>query len=172
MLLFTSLLALLLLFFLLPLVFRGSIVIKRKKKRQKQLQKFNDFVINNNLTIDNKQRFNKNIIGIDRLNFVVVFLNNKTKKFLLIRLKDLAECRLIKERNKISGHINRIYLQCIFRQKEKEEVMLPFYNEMNDDVYMMLRLSKRAAYWAKRINIFRETARLKEQASYKCVIQE
>lgn len=133
---------------------------KKKKEKQKQLQKFNDFVINNNLTIDSKQRFNKNIIGIDRLNFVVVFLNSKTKRFLLVRLKDLADCRLINERNKISGHIDRIYLQCIFRQKEKDEVILPFYNEQSDDVYMMLRLSKRAAYWAKRINIFREAARL------------
>ncbi len=135
----------------------------KKKEKKKQLKRFNDFVINNNLTIDNKQRFNKNIIGIDRLNFVVVFLNNKTKKFLLVRLKDLADCRLIKERNKNSGHINRIYLKCIFRHKEKEEVILPFYNELNDDVYMMMILSKRAAYWAKRINIFRETARLKNR---------
>lgn len=136
---------------------------KKKREKQKQLHKFNDFVINNNLTIDSKQRFNKNIIGIDRLNFVVVFLNHKTKKFLLIRLKDVADCRLITERNQTSGHISRIYLQCIFRQKDKEAVMLPFYNEMNDDVYMMMRLSKRAAYWAKRINIFRETARLKNR---------
>ncbi len=136
---------------------------KKKREKQKQLQKFNDFVINNNLTIDSKQRFNKNIIGIDRLNFVVVFLDNKTKKFLLIRLKDLADCRLIKERNPTSGHVNRIYLQCIFRHKEKQEEILPFYNEMNDDVYMMMRLSKRAAYWAKRINIFREAAKLKNQ---------
>jgi hypothetical protein len=136
---------------------------KKKIEKKKQLQKFNDFVINNNLTIDSKQRFNKNIIGIDRLNFVVVFLNSKTRKILLVRLKDLSDCRLIKERNKTSGHISRIYLQCIFIKKEKDDVILPFYNEVTDDVYLMMRLSKRAAYWAKRINLFRETARLKNR---------
>lgn len=136
---------------------------KKKKEKKKQMQKFNDFVINNNLTIDNKQRFNKNIIGIDRLNYVVVFLNNRTRKFLLIRLKDVKDCRLIKERNRTSGHINRIFLQCIFKQKTKQDIIIPFYNEMNDDVFMMMQLSKSAAYWTKRINIFRETALLKER---------
>jgi hypothetical protein len=136
---------------------------KKKKEKQKQIKIFNDFVINNNLTIDSKQRFNKNIIGLDRLNYVVVFLNQKTKKFLLIRLKDVADCRLIKERNKTSGHISHIFLKCIFKRKGKDDVHLPFYNELNDDVYMMIRLSKRADYWAKRINIFRETADLKER---------
>ncbi len=135
---------------------------KKKKEKQKQLKKFNDFVIKNNLTIDTKQRFNKNIIGIDRLNYVVVFLNHKTKKFILIRLKELADCSLVKARNKTSGHISHIFLKCIFKGKGKADVHLPFYNELNDDVYMMIRLSKRADYWAKRINIFRETVSLKE----------
>ncbi len=136
---------------------------KKKREKKQQLKKFNDFVIKNNLTIDNKQRFNKNVIGIDRLNFIVIFLNNKTQKFHLIRLKDLAECRLVKERIKPGGDITRIFLQCIFKQKEREDIMLPFYNELNDGVYMMMRFSKRAAYWAKRINIFRETAILKDR---------
>ena len=135
---------------------------KKKKEKQKQLKKFNDFVIKNKLTIDSKQRFNKNIIGIDRLNYAVVFFNQKTKKFLLIRLNQLANCHLIKERDKTSGHINHVFLKCIFKEKSNADVHLPFYNELNDDVYMMIRLSKRADYWAKRINIFREAAHLKE----------
>ncbi|HSN10067.1 MAG TPA: hypothetical protein VLS85_13600 [Hanamia sp.] len=134
---------------------------KKKKEKQKQLQKFNDFVIKNNLTIDSKQRFNKNIIGIDRLNYAVVFLNSKIKKIHVIQLKELTDCRLIKQRNKTSGHISQIFLQCIFKQKEKDDVILPFYNEMNDDIYMLIRITKRAAYWTKRVNIFREAAALK-----------
>ena len=136
---------------------------KKKKEKQKQLQKFEEFVINNDLTIDSKQRFNKNIIGIDRLNHAVVFLNNTTRKFFLVRLRELANCYLVKERSKTTGHINNIYLKCVYRRKDKEEVILPFYNEKNDDVYMMMRLSKRANYWAKRINLFREAALLKNE---------
>ncbi len=135
---------------------------QKKKEKKKQLQKFNDFIIDNHLTIDSKQRFNKNIIGIDRLNYSVVFLNNNTKKITAIRLKELAECRLIKQSNKTSGHINRIFLQCIFKRKEREDIILPCYNEIYDDVNMMMRLSKKATNWAKRINLFREAATLKD----------
>lgn len=135
---------------------------KKKKEKQKQLQKFEEFVIENNLTIDSKQRFNKNIIGIDRLNYAVVFLNNTTRKFLLVRLREVANCYLVKERSKTTGHINHIYLKCVYRRKDKEAVIIPFYNEKNDDVHMMMRLSKRANYWTKRINLYREAAWLKE----------
>lgn len=136
---------------------------RKNKEKAKQLKNFNDFIIRNNLTIDSKQRFNKNIIGIDRLNYVVVFLNNETKKFLLVRLKQVSDCRLIKERNTSTGVITRIYLQCIFRNKEKENATITFYHELNDEVSMLTRLSKRADYWAKRINIFRQAAALKNQ---------
>ncbi|MGN6249616.1 MAG: hypothetical protein ACTHNG_14780 [Ginsengibacter sp.] len=136
---------------------------KKKKEKQKQLQKFEEFVIENNLTIDSKQRFNKNIIGIDRLNYAVVFLNNNTRKFLLVRLKEIANCYLVKERSKKTGHINHIYLKCVYRRKDKEAVIIPFYDEKSDDVQMMMRLSKRANYWTKRINLFREAAWLKSE---------
>jgi hypothetical protein len=62
-------------------------------------------------------------------------------------------------------------LQCIFEQKAKQDIILTFYNEMNDDVYMMMRLSKRADHWAKRINIFRETALLKELHLLRALLQ-
>ena len=75
--------------FIFFIVFAATVIswfnsYKKKREIKRQMEKFNDFVIRNNLTIDNKQRFNKNIIGIDRLNFVVVFLNNASKKILLI----------------------------------------------------------------------------------------
>lgn len=136
--------------------------LRKKKQNKKLLREFDDFIIQNDLTIDNRQRFNKNIIGIDRLNYTVVFLNNKSKKIHLIRLKDICECRLVKERSEPGGHINRIFLKCNFKQKEKAEVIFPFYNEQSDDVFAMISYSKKAAIWAKRINIFRESVMLKE----------
>jgi hypothetical protein len=133
----------------------------QKKQHKKLLQEFDDFIIKNDLTIDNKQRFNKNIIGIDRLNYVVVFFNNNTKKIHSVRLKDLAECNVVKEKNEPGGHINRIFLKCNYKQKERGEVIFPFYNAGNDDLFMMMTISKKATNWAKRINIFREAAVLK-----------
>jgi hypothetical protein len=81
----------------------------------------------------------------------------------LIRLKELAECRMVKERNKPGGHIQRIFLRCSLKKKGSPEIILPFYDEMNDGLFMMLPLSKKAAFWAKRINILREAAKLKHQ---------
>ncbi|MEO8819831.1 MAG: hypothetical protein ABI267_04745 [Ginsengibacter sp.] len=64
--------------------------LRKKKQNKKLLREFDDFIIQNKLTIDNRQRFNKNIIGIDRLNYVVVFLNDKGKRLHLVRLKDIC----------------------------------------------------------------------------------
>lgn len=136
---------------------------RKNKQNKKLLKKFDDFIIENDLTIDNKQRFNKNIIGIDRLNYVVVFFNNSTKKIQSVRLKDLAECSVIKEKNKLNGHIHHIFLKCNYKQKEHGEIIFPFYNANNDDLFMMMTITKKANNWAKRINIFREAAVLKNQ---------
>jgi len=137
--------------------------IIKKKQIKKLLMEFDDFIIEKSLTIDNSQRLNKNIIGIDRLNYVVVFSNKSTKKIQLIPLKELAECRMVNERNKPGGHIQRIFLRCNLKKKESPEIILPFYDELNDGLFMMLPLSKKAAIWAKRINIFREAAKLKQK---------
>lgn len=134
---------------------------RRKRQNKKLLKEFDDFIIENDLTIDNRQRFNKNIIGIDRLNHVVVFFNNSTKEIQSIRLKDLAECRVIKEKNEPGGHIHHIFLKCNFKQKDRGAIVFPFYNANNDDLFMMMTISKKANNWAKRINIFREAAMLK-----------
>ena len=135
---------------------------RKKKENKKQLQKFNDFVINNHLTIDSKQRINNNIIGIDRLNYVVVFLNNHASKIHVIQLRELKDCRLIKHSNTTSGHIIRIFLKCIFLPKDSQEFIIPFYNETRDGVYMMMPLSQKAGYWARRINLYKEAATLKD----------
>lgn len=137
----------------------------RKKKEKRQLNAaFDHFAIKNNLAIDKKQTLNKNMIGIDRLNMRLVFLdqNSTPGEFHLIELNDLSACHLIKQKNSSTGHISRILLKCIFIQKNKPPIELPFYDEMKDDIYKMMRLSKKALYWVKSINIFRESARLSE----------
>ena len=135
----------------------------RKKLNRKLQREFDDFVVKNELTIDNKQRFNRNIIGIDRLNYVVVFFNNNAKDIQSVRLKDLEECRVVKEKSEPGGHINHIYLKCSYKQKERGAIIFPFYNAYDDDLFMMMTISKKANNWAKRINIFREAAVLKNK---------
>lgn len=150
---------------ILALILLGVIVSwynkkKKKKDNDKLRQEFNEFAIKNHLAIDKKQILNKNIIGIDRMNFKLIFLDRSTdpQQFHLIDLRDLSDCRLIKQRNNSNGHISHIFLQCIFNDKNKSNISLPFYNEINDDLFQMLRLSKKASYWVKSINLFKESA--------------
>ena len=131
---------------------------KRKERKRKLLQEFDEFAFKNHLTIDKKQTLNKNMIGLDRLNMKLVFIDNTEmpQKIHLVNLNDLADCRLIKQTHKGNEHISKISLQCIFKQKNRPELILPVYNELNDNLYEMMRLSKKASYWEKTINLFRE----------------
>jgi hypothetical protein len=140
----------------------------RIKERNKKLYKeFEEFVVENKLTIDKKQTLNKNIIGLDRLNNKLIFIDNTTVpgRRLLINLSDVAACNLKKERNAKNGHISSIFLHCFFKENKEPELKLPFYNAGIDELYKMMRLSKKAAYWEKTINIFREVPPVSVEAS-------
>ena len=132
----------------------------KKERERRLLQLFDDFVIKNNLTIDKKQTLNKNMIGLDRLNMKLIFVENTSapRRIHLVNLTDLAACQLIKQKDNSNEHIVKIFLRCIFKQKNKREIILPVYDELHDNIYKMMRLSKKAAYWKKTINIFREVA--------------
>lgn len=131
---------------------------KKKEKNKKLFTAFDDFVIDNKLTIDKKQTLNRNIIGLDRLNSKLVFIENglSKQKVHLIHLPDLAACNLKKEKNTGNGNISEIYLHCLFKENRHPEVKLPIYNSATDDLYKMMRLAKKGSYWEKTINIFRE----------------
>ncbi len=135
---------------------------KKNFESKRLLDEFDAFAISHNLAIDKKQTLNKNMIGIDRLNLKLVFLDRSTgaSQFHLVDLEEILNCRLVSEKNTLNGHIRSIYLKCILKQKDKPALILPFYNEMKDDLFKLMRLSKKAAYWEKSINIFKETAEL------------
>lgn len=132
---------------------------KKKERNKKLLQVFNDLVIKNNLIIDKKQTLNKNMIGIDRLNMKLVFIENtkSTHQSHLIDLTELSKCRLIKQKNEWKGYISNISLRCIFKKKNQPDVILPVYDEHSDRHYKMMRLSKKASYWQKTITLFKES---------------
>jgi hypothetical protein len=131
---------------------------RKKEKNKKLLRSFDELVGQHRLLIDKRQTLNKNIIGIDRENLKLLFIDNTKPqaKNHLVALNDLASCRLVKNRNKQNGYISSIALHFTFKQKNKPAIILPVYNELKDDLYKMMRLSKKATYWEKTINLFRE----------------
>lgn len=137
---------------------------RQRKKLKKHLYRiFDNFVISNNLTIEKKQKANCNVIGIDRINYKLVFYDGTINLFHLIDLSEISSCRMVREKNEESGHISRIYLQCISKDHDVPPVNLPFYDSREDNVYRMLRLAKKAAYWQSSINIYRKAAVLAEK---------
>lgn len=157
-------------FILVSLIVFGiaiSLINQNKKKtaHKKLLKQFENFVIKNHLSIDKKQELRQSMIGIDRLNLRFVFLDNRTTpaSFHVIKLKDISTCRLIKQKNLPTGHISHISLKFTFKQKSLPDINISFYDALHDDIFKMMRLSKEASYWEKRVNIFRQTAVLAEQ---------
>lgn len=151
------------LFIIADIIFLTFLVVwlvkyQNKKIRSRTMKEFEDFVAANNLIIETKQTLNKNIIGLDRENMKLVFLDrkNKIKPVRSIDLEEIQSCKTIKSRKTDNSHIKSISLEITYRKPEKESVVLPFYHENNDKFYKMMRLAKKAYYWEKRINLFRE----------------
>ena len=151
------------LFIIADIIFLTFLVVwlikyQNKKVRSRTMKEFEDFVAANRLAIETKQTLNKNIIGLDRENMKLIFLDrkNKIKPVRMIELDEILSCKAIKSRKSDNGHIKSISLEIIYKNPEKERVVLPFYHENNDKFFKMMRLAKKAYYWEKRINLFRE----------------
>lgn len=155
--------ALFIILILVPVVLIGAWIKVNKRKKVKSIlrKKFEDFAIRNNLTIDKKQIVRENVIGIDRMNFKLVFLNTETSKdrFRVIDMENILGCNLNKERDESTGHISKISLQCV-AENVNPDIHFVFYDENKDDLITMMRSFKKASYWKKCIDIFTESANL------------
>lgn len=142
----------------LGLLILWLIKYQNKKIRSKTLKEFNSYVAENNLVMDKMQTLNKNIIGLDRENMKIVFLDRsrKTNQLLAINLEEIRSCKTVKSRKTTGGHIHRIDLQINFKDASKDAILLPFYDENRDKFYKMMRLAKKAYYWQKSITLFKE----------------
>lgn len=163
----------LLILILVPVVVAGAWIKANKKKRRKGMlrKQFENFAISNNLSIDKKQIVRGNIIGIDRLNFKLVFLLKSASKmqFHVIDMENILSCNLNKDRDKVSGHISKITLQCVF-EKGLSDINFVFFDESKDDPFNMMSSFKKASYWKKCIDIFTESANLSYKKDKKIAV--
>lgn len=132
----------------------------RKKMLERNAQKeFDQFILKNNLTVEKEQTLNRNRIAIDRENGKVIFVD-KTKTptaNLLINLEDIVDCKMVQQHHPKDGHISSISLRFDLKTAN-EPVVLCIYKEHRDPMYKMMRLTKKAFYWEKTINLYREMA--------------
>lgn len=139
----------------------------KKITKRRMMKAFYLFVKEHLLTLYKEQTLHRNMIGIDRKNARLIFLHTTPAgpEFSLIDLQELESCRVIREQN-ASGQISTISLQCIFKDQRKPPVLLPFYNEKKDPLYKKIRLSNKASYWEKTINLFRDPVILTGNESF------
>lgn len=136
----------------------GALINYRKKAREQKLEKeFDQFSQKNGLVIDKRQSLNKNMIGIDKIHQKLLFLdrNKLPQRFHLIDLYDVETCDLVKKKNPNSGLINNISLRCSYKDG-KPDTLLPFFVEGVNKQFKTMRLAKKAMYWVKSVNIFKE----------------
>ena len=144
---------------LLLIIILGWILNYRKKSIERKLIKeFEDFSIKNGLVIDKQQTLNKNMIGIDKSHQKLLFLNRNElpQQFFLIDLCEVEKCDLVKRKDPKNGLIQNISLRCKYKTN-KPDTLLPFFVQGINKPYKTMRLSKKAMYWEKFVNLFKET---------------
>ena len=144
--------------FVLLILLLGALINYRKRAReQKLLKEFEAFSQKNGLVIDKQQSLNKNMIGIDKQHQKLLFLdrNQLPQQFYLIDLYEVETCDLVKIKNPASGLINNISLRCKYKVN-KPDTLLPFFVEGVNKQYKTMRLAKKAMYWVKSVNLFKD----------------
>jgi hypothetical protein len=142
---------------LLILLLGGLINYLKKVREQKLIKEFDELSKKNALSIDKQQTLNKNMIGIDRVNQKLLFLdrNKLPQQSYIIDLSEVEECELVRIKNPSSGLINNISLR--FKYKTgKADTLLPFFVEGVNKQFKTMRLSKKAMYWVKSVNLFKD----------------
>ncbi len=154
-------------FYLLIFIFLAILVViisatwlflnNRKARRRNILKdKFYNLSERNDLYLNKSQTLNGNMIGIDRRKLKILFLNSNdcAEEVNVVDLRNVVECSVQNEINPANGFIKNINLRCTMR-KPGEIELLNFYKENLDPLDKKMRLSKKASYWEKTINLYK-----------------
>ena len=143
---------------LVVIVFATWMYLSNRKARLKNIlkNKFYGLSERNDLYLNKSQTLNGNMIGIDRRKLKILFLNRNdgAEEVIVLDLRNVVECGVQNEINPTNGFIKNINLRCIMR-KHGEIELFPFYKENFDPLNKKMRLSKKASYWEKTINLYK-----------------
>ena len=147
-------------FLLVPSLIVGIFIFldrKRRSRIRKGLQKaLNVLSKENGLLLGNLDYFHDKVIGIDKINKKLVFAHFK-KGFvnqLCVDLNSIGSCMLSKRINKRLKQVTHVFLQ-LHLNRQREVVILDFYDHSRDNRRMQLRLFEKARYWTDQINFIR-----------------
>jgi hypothetical protein len=140
------------------IVFATWLFLSTRKTRLRNVlkDKFYTLSRHNDLYLNKSQTLNGNMIGIDRRKLKILFLNRNdgAEVVNVLDLRNVVECSVQNEINPTNGFIKNINLRCTMR-KPGEIELLNFYKENLDPLDKKMRLSKKASYWEKTINLYK-----------------
>lgn len=143
------------LFLLLLITFLLS--YRKKMIAQNAQKEFDNFIFENRFQIEKEQTLHRNRIAIDKEHGKLIFVDKAKQptQNMVIDLEEINSCKIVKTRNPKNGHISSISIQCDLKTTETP-VQLCIYKENRDPMYKMMRLTKKAFYWVKTINLYKE----------------
>jgi len=126
-----------------------------KKEENLLLQEFDDLRKENQLTIGVIEKMGKRIIGLDKLNRKVLFLD-KTKETTQVHLFDLrrlSSCEIVKTVARPERHIGTLGIQCLFMDSNHPSIHLTIFDTHFDNIDDLSSIEKKAECWKQNISI-------------------
>ena len=136
-----------------PVIYRE----RRKKKRQLHLAKtYERLVMHNKLSIEETLVFNNRVIGFDRRNKKLLLIdhNQASRQEECVALEQLESCELVQVKDKTKRNTTRFFLELNYK-RDKGTLKFIFFDEAKDKVTEKPSLIKRAEYWKRKINLYK-----------------
>ncbi|MEO6904458.1 MAG: hypothetical protein ABI315_15065 [Bacteroidia bacterium] len=133
--------------------------IKNKRKEKRILQNLVDIAAKKNHKINLHELWNNSIIGMDSTNATVFYARNvkDNEASHQINLAEVEKCRVINSSKMLSNQhgnsniIDKLELGFLFQDKNKNEVVLEFYNATYDSLILNTELQF-VEKWCKLFN--------------------
>jgi len=129
-----------------------------KKEEKLLLQEFDKLRKDNQLTIGLIEKLGKRVIGLDKLNQKVLFLD-KTKEATQVHLFDLRRlsfCEIVKTIARPERHFGTLAIQCSFKDPNHPPIHLTIFDIHFDNMDDFSIIEKKAHCLKHRISIYKD----------------
>jgi hypothetical protein len=144
------------------------ISVRRKQIIRTKLEgAFDQLIKNNQLRIVDTESFRDRVIGIDKVNKKLVFVQFRKEglKTLSLDLKAISFCRVTKTIDRFSGEVIKIFLHLKYEDSD-QLFSLNFYDRSYDDPRAKQSSLEKARLWKDKVNLHRRTTNSNWQFEY------
>lgn len=150
--------------FLIIMAITTPELIKRSRKRKKQLalaKSYERLVLKNKLSVEETLVFNNRVIGLDRRNRKLVLIDHHKEVMMeqCVALDQLESCDLVRQKDEAKKCTTGFFIE--FKYKRKDGALkFMFFDETKDKILEKPGLIKKAQYWKRKIDMHRMEGRI------------